>query len=221
MNGTSFLQAVLKTDTGLSAPKKAVLLSVISVPTAFEALILLHSFFVLSRVIKSMAVRSHMLPATGNMIEFAVPMLAMAFTAFAIAAVVGLKAQLLDHYLWFDHDLREFKMLGSRADGYAPLQQCTSLEASIGPMHDGPGEESAALHLSPREDDAFQLLTTCSSAICTASYLLLVCSRQLSMAEMRWGMYHVEEGAILLRFRSLSDAVAEPPGLQGPVLPLQ
>lgn len=62
-------------------------------------------------------------------------------------------------YLWFDHELRESKVLGSGAGGYAPLKQCPFLEASTRPMHDGSGVDSPALHRSPEEDEAFCFLT--------------------------------------------------------------
>lgn len=50
-------------------------------------------------------------------------------------------------------------MLGPQAGGYESLEQHTSIEASIRPMNDGPGVDSAALHHSPEEFKAFGFLT--------------------------------------------------------------
>lgn len=58
-------------------------------------------------------------------------------------------AQLVAPYLLLDHELGEVKGLRCRADDYTPLEQCTSFEASIAPMHDGLGVGSFALHRSP------------------------------------------------------------------------
>lgn len=46
-------------------------------------------------------------------------------------------------YLWFDQDMVEFRVLGSWADGDAPLEQRSSLQTDIRAPHDVPGMESA------------------------------------------------------------------------------
>lgn len=52
-------------------------------------------------------------------------------------------------------------MLGSRAGGYAPLEQGTSLGTTISLLYDGPVDSTAG-HSSPEEDEAFRFLTyTC------------------------------------------------------------
>lgn len=49
-------------------------------------------------------------------------------------------------------------MHGSRADAYVRPQQGPSLEASIKPLHEGPGGNSVALQHSPSEYEAFRFL---------------------------------------------------------------
>lgn len=64
---------------------------------------------------------------------------------------VGSVAQLMKQYLSVDHELGDFKGLGSCADGFTPHEQLHSLEVSIRPMPDGPRVESIALCRSPEE----------------------------------------------------------------------
>lgn len=159
LNGASFLQAVLKTVTGHSACMIALPCSVIAVRISFDSVIFLYLFSVVDCLIKRKAVSDHMLPASGNLIGFAVYSMGMAFTSGARAADVDSVAQLMSAYLWFDDELGKFKVFGSRANGYVPFEHRTSLEASIRPMYDVPGMDSAALLLFPAEDEAFYFLT--------------------------------------------------------------
>lgn len=80
-----------------------------------------------------------------------------------------------------------FKLSGYLADGYAPLGKPFFHEDSIRPMHQGPGVDTVALSCSSEEDEALSLLTYMLFFFCTASYLLLICIGQTSMAGMRWG----------------------------------
>lgn len=50
-------------------------------------------------------------------------------------------------------------MIGSCGDGFAPLEQCTFLDARIRPMHDDPGVGSTAPHHFTEEDISFRFLT--------------------------------------------------------------
>lgn len=128
-------------------------------PTASFALIFPHSFSVVSSLLNRMAVRAHVLPTNGNMMGFAGQTVARASKAFRRASGVGSMAQLIAPHFWFTHELGAFKVVGSRVDGYAPLEQCTFLEASTRPMHDGAGVDSTALPLPPPGDEAFIFLT--------------------------------------------------------------
>lgn len=119
--------AVLKTVTGRSASTKAPPWSVAAVPAARDALILLHSFPFVNHLIRRKAFGAHLLPAFGNMIGFAAHTVVRAFMAFVRAAEACLMAQQMSPYLWIDHELEKSKVLGSRTDGYAPLEQRTSL----------------------------------------------------------------------------------------------
>lgn len=113
----------------------------------------------MNRLIKGKAFTAHKLPATGNMIGFAVQTVARSFTAFARAAGVGSMAYLITLFLWRNHELREFKGFGSRADGYALLETCPSLDASVRPMPGGPGVDSAALSRSLEDYEHYVFLT--------------------------------------------------------------
>lgn len=100
-----------------------------------------------------------MLPAIGNRFGFAVQTVRRALTVFSRADGVGSVSQLLVPYLWLDRELGKFKVLGPCADCYSPLEQCTSLQASILLMHDGAGLDSGALLLPTAEDELFGFLT--------------------------------------------------------------
>lgn len=155
LNESSFLPAILKSVTGQLASTKVIPWSVIYVPIAFEALVLLHSLPGVKCLMRRRTVDAHMLPAPDNMLGYEVQMMASAFTAFARADVVASLAQLMSSHLWFDHDLKEFSVLRSRTAGYAPLEERTSLEGSIKPMHDGPSVDSTALRCSRTVGEEF------------------------------------------------------------------
>lgn len=60
------------------------------------------------------------------------------------AVEVGSMTLMIWPQLWFDQELRNFKVLGSCAEGYALLHQSTSLSARIGTRLDKSGVDSAA-----------------------------------------------------------------------------
>lgn len=100
-------------------------------------------------------------------------------------------------------------MLGSCADDYAPHEQHTSLEATIRPLHDGPGVDFTALHFSPEKDDSFRFLT---DIILPHLYSFESSACLYSANLVGWdalGIYSVEEGALLMVFGLLPDSVAE------------
>lgn len=86
-------------------------------------------------------------------------------------------------------------MLGSRAIGNAPLEQLTYLEASITPIHGGPGVSYAALFPSPAKDEALLFLIY----MFLSHFCCLICSAHLFMENLdSWdplGMYLVREGS--------------------------
>lgn len=114
----------------------------------------------MNRLIQSKAVSAHMPPASGNMIFIAFQMLGKDFTAFPRPAEVNFVAQLMAPHLPFDHDLEKVKVLEFRADGHAPLEQCTSFEAIIRPMLDVPGVDSVALRQCSEGGESFPFLTS-------------------------------------------------------------
>lgn len=134
----ALLQVVSKTVTARSASTKALLGYSNVVRTDLKTLPLFHLFSVASCLIKRKAIIAHVVSATGSMISFAVQTLTGAFTSYAKAAGLGSLAQMIDPHLYFDHELREIKVLRSCAEGYAPLKQRRSFEASIGLLDDGP-----------------------------------------------------------------------------------
>lgn len=85
---------------------------------------------------KGKAVSVHLLPATVTMIGFATQTVARAFMAFERAAAVGSMTALMAPHSHFGHELGEFRVLGSLADGYEPLKHCASLQTVIRPMRD-------------------------------------------------------------------------------------
>lgn len=85
--------------------------------------------------------------------------MARGFTAFGKAAGLGLVVQLMSPFILFAHEQREFKSLGFSTQGCAPLDQGISLEATIGPMHDGPGMDSAALRRYLAEEEVSRFFT--------------------------------------------------------------
>lgn len=168
-----------------------------------------------------------MLLAIGNKIGFAVQMAARAFKAFERALEMRLGVQLMALYLWFEHELGASKVLGSQM-AIRPLNTVWSahshlyispswdvhwlwpyLGASIRPIHDWLAVETGALHRSTTESDTFIVPGYMFLLNFTASMPLFVCIMQNSDAQDGLGMYHIEEGAIWLVFRTPSDFVAE------------
>lgn len=108
-------------------------------------------------------------------------------------------------HLWPDQEPVEFRERISFAEGYAPLEQRTSLDTRIRAMHDAPWLNPAALR---RSHEAFCFLT----------YIFLYHFYSLIFSPLyrayldgfdSLGMYCVEEGAPLLVFGSLLDSVVE------------
>lgn len=67
------------------------------------------------------------------MIDSAVQIVDMALIAFSRTAGFGSGIQLMVPNFILDHELGEFKLLGSWADGYAALKKCFPFEADITP----------------------------------------------------------------------------------------
>lgn len=158
LNAASFLQAVWRTVSRRSASTKVLPWSVNSFSTAFEAFILLHWLSFMTFLIKRKAINAHLLPSTGNINTFLVQTVCRTCTAFARASIVVSSAQLIPPYLWFNHDQRGFKALGFHADGYASLEQYTSLKCRIRPMHDVPSVNTTALYRPPENDKTLRFL---------------------------------------------------------------
>lgn len=95
LKGVSFLQSMLKTVNGRFALMKVLFWSGIAIFTAFEDIIWLHSFPVVTCLIKRDLVIAHILRATGNMIGFEVQTKARAFMASARAGIVISTAELM------------------------------------------------------------------------------------------------------------------------------
>lgn len=104
------------------------------------------------------AVNALMLPATGNVIAFMVQTVARSFTSFTTTAGVLFVAGLRAPYLYISYETREFDVLVSCVDGYRPVEQRTSSEVGVNPVHDEPGVYSAALRFPPAEDEVFLFL---------------------------------------------------------------
>lgn len=75
----------------------------------------------------------------------------------------------------------ELIVLRFHEDGYAPLEQHISIVSNIWPMHYVPSMESAALHRSSSEDEAFHFLTYLLLSYRKASYIQLGCIGQYLM----------------------------------------
>lgn len=125
----------------------------------FEVRILLHLFSDVSSMIRKKFVSAHMLPTTGNMINFAVQTVAIAFTSFEKVAGVSPLAPLVESYFCLNPKLRKLERLGSRAVSYVPLKQGTALETVLTPMHVGPSLESGTRPRFQKEVKAFGFLT--------------------------------------------------------------
>lgn len=80
----------------------------ISVPTAFEDLILSHLVSTASCLIKRTVIRAHILPATGNMNGFSAQTVVRDFTTLAKTDQMGSLEQLMAPDLWLDRGLVEF-----------------------------------------------------------------------------------------------------------------
>lgn len=159
--------------------------------------------------VKRKAVSAQVLPAAGNMVGFTVQTVAKGFIAFARRGGVGSVDHLSDSYLRFAHGPGEFKLLGSWADGYSPLEQRTLLEVNMKHMHDGSGTDSTTLYRPPKDDEAFSFMTNMFlsqfyNLISSAGFY----SEKLECSEA-FGMYCAEEGAVLLVNGLLPDSVAE------------
>lgn len=128
-------------------------------PFASEALICLNSFSVVGHLIKIKAVSVYVLHATGNTILLyisgSVQEYHRVFKSSWIRSCVSADAA----YFWLDHKLRELRVLESHADGFASMEKRHFLEASITPIHDGQGVNSAALFHYPAEYHVFHFLT--------------------------------------------------------------
>lgn len=135
---------------------------------------MLHSFSFARRRTKRNGFSALLVPVIGTMIGFSVKTGPGGFKTFARAVQVGSVTQLLAPYLWFDHDLGEISVLGSRGGGNALFEQRTSLEDSITPKPDGSGGDSAALHRSTEGHRAFFSLayfSSCSYSLTPSAHL--------------------------------------------------
>lgn len=89
------------------------------------------------------------------MIAFVAPVSAKAFTVLARAAALAFAENLMTPYLKLDPDLEEFNALGYRADGTAPLELDTFLEASISNRLGGSGIVYGTVYCFPEQGDTF------------------------------------------------------------------
>lgn len=127
LNEASFPLDAWKSVSRRSTSTSALSFSSIAVPTAIEALILLHFFKGVRCLVKKNTISAHMLLATGTMIRFAVQTAAVSFMTFSRAAEGGFGPQLMNLKFWFYHEFWEFTVLGSSDYGSTPLEQHTSL----------------------------------------------------------------------------------------------
>lgn len=146
---------MFETATRRFALAKALPQSCIAVLRALEVPICLHYLAFVGHSIERMAGKARMLFSPAKLIDFEVQTVDGAFKAIAQVAEENSVLHLISLLLFFDHEMEDFEVLGSRADGCALPEQRTSLEVSIKPMPQGTGKDAAVLRHHPVQDEEF------------------------------------------------------------------